>query len=324
MEVIGALGSHVNIINLIGCCTQDGPIYVVVEYAAHGNLRDFLRDHRPPDSGYERPLEALLEGLTCANLVSFAYQVARGMEFLAGRKIVHRDLAARNVLVAKNFVLKIADFGLTRYTSEEDYYRLSTDGRFPVKWMAPESLIDRKYSSKSDIWSFGVLLWEVFTLGGNPYPTVRVENLVQLLRDGHRMEPPPYASVNVYSMMLKCWQWSPRQRPSFPEVVKQLDSMVAQAGDSEYLNLEPSDLPVGPRTPRPSDSQYSSMSNASMTSIATPIQEAPEEEDESEDDYSRELILDTGRIPFPSDGIGDQSTHKQHLLCKLGARTTSV
>lgn len=153
MEMMKMIGKHVNIINLLGACTQNGPLYVVVEFAPHGNLRDFLRDHRPT-SGYEPTIgqdSKERKTLTQKDLVSFAYQVARGMEYLASRRCIHRDLAARNVLVSDEYVLKIADFGLARDIHCHDYYRKTTDGRLPVKWMAPEALFHRVYTTQSDV-----------------------------------------------------------------------------------------------------------------------------------------------------------------------------
>lgn len=150
MEVMKMIGVHINIINLLGCCCKDGPLYVLVEYAEHGNLRDFLRKHRPnayPDEVKEQENQTL----TQKDLVSFSYQIARGMEYLASRKCIHRDLAARNVLVSDDFIMKIADFGLARDLHSQDYYRKTTDGRLPVKWMAPESLFDKVYDAQSDV-----------------------------------------------------------------------------------------------------------------------------------------------------------------------------
>ena len=185
MEVMKYIGKHINIINLVGCLTRTH-LSVVVEYAPYGNLRDFLHEHRPPSSGYEEPIittdDPITRPLTYKDLVSFAYQVSKGMEYLSSKRCVHRDLAARNVLVGDNWVLKIADFGLTRNLQSVDYYRKTSDGRLPVKWMAPEALFDRMYTTKSDVWSYGILLWEIFTLGGNPYPSVPVEQLFDLLK----------------------------------------------------------------------------------------------------------------------------------------------
>lgn len=126
MEVMKMIGTHKNIINLLGCCCQDGPLFVIVEYAPHGNLRDFLRKHRPTCYADNRIEVEKQQTLTQKDLVSYAYQIGRGMEYLASRKCIHRDLAARNVLVSDDFVMKIADFGLARDIHSQDYYRKTT------------------------------------------------------------------------------------------------------------------------------------------------------------------------------------------------------
>ncbi|GAB6024923.1 hypothetical protein CHUAL_010028 [Chamberlinius hualienensis] len=250
MEMMKNIGKHVNIINLLGCCTQDGPLYVLVEFAPNGNLRDYLRTHRP-SSGYERAIGDKSESktLTQKDLTSFAFQVARGMSYLASKRCIHRDLAARNVLVTEDKVMKIADFGLARDVHNIDYYKKTTDGRLPVKWMAPEALFDRVYTSQSDVWSFGILLWEIETLGGTPYPSVPVEKLFQLLRDGHRMEKPYNCSMEMYMLMRECWDDNPHNRPTFSELVDRLDVMLTICTSDEYLDLS---IPVL-QTPPSSD-----------------------------------------------------------------------
>nr|XP_057911981.1 fibroblast growth factor receptor 1b isoform X2 [Doryrhamphus excisus] len=147
MQMMKTIGRHKNIINLIGACTHDGPLFVVVEYAARGNLREHLRARRPP----EYPGQAVPVGMELQELVSASYQVARGMSYLASKKCVHRDLAARNVLVTHDYVMKIADFGLARDVHHVDYYKKTTNGPLPVKWMAPEALFDRVYTHQSDV-----------------------------------------------------------------------------------------------------------------------------------------------------------------------------
>ncbi|XP_042084322.1 fibroblast growth factor receptor 1-A isoform X3 [Haplochromis burtoni] len=152
MEMMKMIGKHKNIINLVGACTQDGPLYVVVEYAAQGNLREYLRARRPVGAEYwSSSRQASLGSLEVRELVSAAYQVARGMAYLASKKCIHRDLAARNVLVTEDSVMKIADFGLARDIHHIDYYKKTTNGRLPVKWMAPEALFDRIYTHQSDV-----------------------------------------------------------------------------------------------------------------------------------------------------------------------------
>ncbi|XP_073181384.1 fibroblast growth factor receptor 1 isoform X7 [Lepidochelys kempii] len=238
MEMMKMIGKHKNIINLLGACTQDGPLYVIVEYASKGNLREYLQARRPPGMEYcYNPTHLPEEQLSFKDLVSCAYQVARGMEYLASKKCIHRDLAARNVLVTEDNVMKIADFGLARDIHHIDYYKKTTNGRLPVKWMAPEALFDRIYTHQSDVWSFGVLLWEIFTLGGSPYPGVPVEELFKLLKEGHRMDKPSNCTNELYMMMRDCWHAVPSQRPTFKQLVEDLDRIVAMTSNQAFLTF---------------------------------------------------------------------------------------
>uniref|UniRef100_A0A8C8FCX2 Fibroblast growth factor receptor n=1 Tax=Oncorhynchus tshawytscha TaxID=74940 RepID=A0A8C8FCX2_ONCTS len=261
MEMMKMIGKHKNIINLLGACTQDGPLHVVVEYASQGNLREYLRCRRPVGLEYwSGPTRAPLDTLEVRELVSAAYQVARGMAYLASQKCIHRDLAARNVLVTEDNVMKIADFGLARDIHHIDYYKKTTNGRLPVKWMAPEALFDRIYTHQSDVWSFGVLLWEIFTLGGSPYPGVPVEELFKLLKEGHRMDRPAACTEELYMMMRDCWHAVQSHRPTFKQLVEDLDRMLSLMANQEYLDLS---IPavqyslVGPDTSSSSDSVFS-------------------------------------------------------------------
>uniref|UniRef100_A0A8C2Z6V6 Fibroblast growth factor receptor n=1 Tax=Cyclopterus lumpus TaxID=8103 RepID=A0A8C2Z6V6_CYCLU len=256
MEMMKMMGKHKNIINLLGACTQGGPLYVVVEYASQGNLREFLRTRRPVGLEYwSGPRQASLGSLEIRELVSAAYQVARGMAYLSSKKCIHRDLAARNVLVTEDDVMKIADFGLARDVHHIDYYKKTTNGRLPVKWMAPEALFDRVYTHQSDVWSFGVLLWEIFTLGGSPYPGVPVEELFKLLKEGHRMEKPSACTQELYLMMRDCWHAVPSRRPTFSQLVEDLDRTLSLM---EYLDLA---LPLV---------QYSTASRDPFSSFLSP------------------------------------------------------
>ncbi|XP_039726765.1 fibroblast growth factor receptor 2 isoform X8 [Pteropus medius] len=238
MEMMKMIGKHKNIINLLGACTQDGPLYVIVEYASKGNLREYLRARRPPGMEYSYDINRVPEEqMTFKDLVSCTYQLARGMEYLASQKCIHRDLAARNVLVTENNVMKIADFGLARDINNIDYYKKTTNGRLPVKWMAPEALFDRVYTHQSDVWSFGVLMWEIFTLGGSPYPGIPVEELFKLLKEGHRMDKPANCTNELYMMMRDCWHAVPSQRPTFKQLVEDLDRVLTLTANEEYLDL---------------------------------------------------------------------------------------
>ncbi|XP_031587142.1 fibroblast growth factor receptor 1-A isoform X4 [Oreochromis aureus] len=259
MEMMKIIGKHKNIINLLGACTQDGPLYVIVEYASKGNLREYLRARRPPGMEYcSNPDQVPVENVSIKDLVSFAYQVARGMEYLASKKCIHRDLAARNVLVTDDNVMKIADFGLARDIHHIDYYKKTTNGRLPVKWMAPEALFDRIYTHQSDVWSFGVLLWEIFTLGGSPYPGVPVEELFKLLKEGHRMDKPSTCTHELYMMMRDCWHAVPSQRPTFKQLVEDLDRALAMTSNQEYLELS---VPLDQYSPSYPDTRSSTCSS---------------------------------------------------------------
>ncbi|XP_061841817.1 fibroblast growth factor receptor 1-A isoform X5 [Nerophis lumbriciformis] len=259
MEMMKIIGKHKNIINLLGACTQDGPLYVIVEYASKGNLREYLRARRPPGMEYcYNPDQVPVENMSIKDLVSCAYQVARGMEYLSSKKCIHRDLAARNVLVTEDNVMKIADFGLARDIHHIDYYKKTTNGRLPVKWMAPEALFDRIYTHQSDVWSFGVLLWEIFTLGGSPYPGVPVEELFKLLKEGHRMDKPTTCTHQLYMMMRDCWNAVPSHRPTFKQLVEDLDRCLAMTSNQEYLELS---VPLDQYSPNYPDTRSSTCSS---------------------------------------------------------------
>ncbi|XP_077076669.1 platelet-derived growth factor receptor alpha [Siphateles boraxobius] len=156
------------------------------------------------------------EGLTTVDLLSFTYQVARGMEFLASKNCVHRDLAARNVLLSQGKIVKICDFGLARDIMHDNNYVSKGSTFLPVKWMAPESIFDNLYTTLSDVWSYGILLWEIFSLGGTPYPGMVVDSsFYNKIKSGYRMAKPEHASSEVYELMMKCWNSEPEKRPSF-------------------------------------------------------------------------------------------------------------
>ncbi|XP_071952931.1 proto-oncogene tyrosine-protein kinase receptor Ret-like [Antedon mediterranea] len=239
-----------NVIRLLGSCTQKGPLLVIVEYCENGSLRKFLRENRKrpiysdhtltPNSERSLPFDEFgshsnTTTLRPRDLLSFAWQICKGMHYLSTLKLVHRDLAARNVLVGDCLVIKISDFGLMRDIYEADSYKRTSKGRIPVKWIAIESLYDNVYTAKSDVWSFAILLWEIVTMGATPYPGVTSERLYNILKTGYRMKKPDGCSDELYQIMTRCWSEKPMDRPSFQELCEIFENMLKR--NIEYLDL---------------------------------------------------------------------------------------
>ncbi|XP_078679580.1 uncharacterized protein LOC144915214 [Branchiostoma floridae x Branchiostoma belcheri] len=230
------VGSHPNVIRLLGACSRRGVLCIIMEYAIHGNLREFLKSrHLVSDLESDRQLCAMGAGvLRDADLLKLALGIARGMAHLASLKCIHRDLAARNILVFDGVVAKVSDFGLAREAKENAYYFKETkDGRMPFKWMAPETLLSGRYTTKSDVWSFGVLLWEITTLGSSPYPGIPTDKIVTLVLKGYRMGKPPNCPQDIFDMMKKCWRHTPAERPTFRDLKDTLEKLLQYPPDGK-------------------------------------------------------------------------------------------
>ncbi|XP_032878724.1 receptor-type tyrosine-protein kinase FLT3 isoform X1 [Amblyraja radiata] len=305
------MGSHENIVNLLGACTHLGPVYLIFEYCCYGDLLNYLKNNREKfhrtltdvfahnnfsfyhnlhnDQQLRYNGKNLLQNesympmnkktgtdtlsrisdcdllsseneLTCPinmadyqnaskyedddlhvvtfeDLLSFSYQVARGMDFLTSRSCIHRDLAARNVLVTHGKVAKICDFGLARDIMQDSNYVMRGNARLPVKWMAPESLFEGSYTIHSDVWSYGILLWEIFSLGVNPYPGIQVDtNFYKLIKSGFKMDQPFYATEAIYKVILNCWALDPGKRLAFSDLVCIFEKRLADAEVAVYHN----------------------------------------------------------------------------------------
>ncbi|XP_046619877.1 uncharacterized protein LOC124305012 isoform X1 [Neodiprion virginianus] len=181
--------------------------------------------------------ETVTDPICTQDLVCWAWQISRGMQYLGAKKVLHGDLAARNILLSDNNVVKICDFGLSKSLREEQNFANNERGPLPVKWMAIESLRDRVFSTKSDVWSYGIVLWELFSLADTPYHGIRPENMYQTLIEGYRMERPKYAPQILYDMMLHCWKEEPSERPSFESLIWKISEMVDEHVKLYYLDL---------------------------------------------------------------------------------------
>lgn len=198
-----------NLVQLYGVCSKDRPIYIVTEYMRHGSLLNYLRRH-----------ESTL-GTNVGLLLDMCIQVCKGMAYLERHNYIHRDLAARNCLVGSANVVKVADFGLARYVLD-DQYTSSGGTKFPIKWAPPEVLNYTRFSSKSDVWAYGVLMWEIFTCGKMPYGRLKNTEVVERVQRGIILEKPKACFKEVYEVMRICWAHNPEVRPSFRVLKDQL------------------------------------------------------------------------------------------------------
>ncbi|CAH2107874.1 unnamed protein product [Euphydryas editha] len=229
--IMQKIGTHPNVVTLLACCTEQEPYLLIMEYVMCGKLLTYLRERR------SRPDRFSGSGaLTSRDLTVFAYCVARGMDYIASKGIVHRDLAARNVLVDHNKLCKIADFGLSRAAGAA---ARGGRGALPVRWMAPEALLYNVYSHHSDVWAFGILLWEIVTLGSTPYAAMSGREVLAAVADGYRLERPAHCKPQLYRAMHACWHADPAQRPSFAALKAQLAELLDnEPAEGHYVDLD--------------------------------------------------------------------------------------
>ncbi|KAM4831415.1 tyrosine-protein kinase Srms isoform 4-T4 [Urocitellus parryii] len=202
---------HERLIRLYAVCSDGEPVYIVMELMCKGSLQSYLGS--PEGQALSLPL-----------LLSFTCQVAEGMGYLEEQRVVHRDLAARNVLVGNDLTCKVADFGLARLL-KDDVYSPSSGFKIPVKWTAPEAANYRVFTQKSDIWSFGILLYEIFTFGQCPYEGMSNQETLRQISRGYRLPCPAACPAEVYTLMLRCWKDSPEERPTFAMLWEKLGTM---------------------------------------------------------------------------------------------------
>ncbi|CAM9782853.1 unnamed protein product [Lampetra planeri] len=226
---------HPNVLGLIGVCMEMSQQHrmprpmVVIPFMQHGDLHSFLLRSRISNQPTLVPLDTL---------VKFMVDIAGGMEYLAGKNFIHRDLAARNCMLHENMTVCVADFGLSKKIYSGDYYRQGRIAKMPVKWIALESLADRLYTSKSDVWAFGVTMWEIATRGQMPYPGIANHEIYDYLQQGHRLKQPPDCLDQLYDLMYGCWHLDPTQRPSFTSLRYELEKIAKSLPEELYVNAD--------------------------------------------------------------------------------------
>ncbi|XP_008304578.1 receptor-type tyrosine-protein kinase FLT3 [Stegastes partitus] len=355
LKMLTHIGQHANIVNLLGACTDTGPIYLIFQYCCFGDLLNYLKNNseryhksvtdaftkdrfrslyhnlqlkkKPSEpeatvdnyvpmygssatrgqediallalnsgdmEGYEDP-ESFdssddqtedLEALTFDDLVSFAFQVAKGMEFLSSKNCIHRDLAARNVLVTKGRLVKIGDFGLARDIDNDSNYVVRGNVRLPVKWMAPESIFQGMYTMKSDVWAYGILLWEIFSLGVTPYPGMKVDHtFYSIIERGFKMDCPYYSDQSMYEMMCKCWELDPCNRPSFSKLVSFMCDQLTDREEKLYHNML--------------DQTSSDYQNAAAVLDICALAKRDENKTQSANDYCQNHVSEESKVEIP-------------------------
>ncbi|KAM9353961.1 high affinity nerve growth factor receptor [Symphorus nematophorus] len=217
---------HQHIVRFYGVCTDGEPLAMVFEYMRHGDLNRFLRAHGPDARILEESKMPPLGQLTLPQMLHIAAQIASGMVYLASLHFVHRDLATRNCLVGEGLVVKIGDFGMSRDIYSTDYYRVGGRTMLPIRWMPPESIMYRKFTTESDIWSFGVVLWEIFTYGKQPWYQLSNSEAIECITQGRELERPRTCPKEVYLLMQGCWQREPQQRMVIKDIHNRLLTLV--------------------------------------------------------------------------------------------------
>ncbi|XP_062255178.1 focal adhesion kinase 1-like isoform X5 [Platichthys flesus] len=203
---------HPNIVKLMGVITEN-PVWIIMELCTLGELRSFLQVRK--------------YSLDLASLILYSHQLSTALAYLESKRFVHRDIAARNVLVSTVDCVKLGDFGLSRYMEDSSYYKASK-GKLPIKWMAPESINFRRFTTASDVWMFGVCMWEVLMYGIKPFQGVKNNDVIGRIENGERLAMPPQCPPTLYSLMTKCWSYDPSKRPRFTELKTQLSTILEE------------------------------------------------------------------------------------------------
>uniref|UniRef100_A0A8P4GAU1 receptor protein-tyrosine kinase n=1 Tax=Dicentrarchus labrax TaxID=13489 RepID=A0A8P4GAU1_DICLA len=283
--------NHPNVIKLLGVCLEGGSGHspkpmVILPFMKYGDLHSFLLRSRLGESPLFLPTQTLLK---------FMVDIALGMEYLSGRNFLHRDLAARNCMLRNDMTVCVADFGLSKKIYSGDYYRQGRIAKMPVKWIAVESLADRVFTVKSDVWAFGVTMWEIATRGMTPYPGIQNHEIYDYLLEGHRLKQPADCLDELYEIMYSCWRADPLDRPCFLQLREMLEKLTEKLPESFsrddiiYINTSfPEEDPDGetlpPERPVFNSSPSCSHQAAENSVVTADIHGSLEDEDEEGDD----------------------------------------
>ncbi|KAM8852572.1 tyrosine-protein kinase Mer isoform 1-T1 [Synchiropus picturatus] len=328
--------NHPNVIRLLGVCLEVGPgncpkPMVILPFMKYGDLHSFLLRSRLGESQIFLPTQTLLK---------FMVDIAMGMEYLSGRNFLHRDLAARNCMLRDDMTVCVADFGLSKKIYSGDYYRQGRIAKMPVKWIAVESLADRVFTVKSDVWAFGVTMWEIATRGMTPYPGIQNHEIYDYLLEGHRLKQPPDCLDELYQIMFSCWRPDPLDRPLFPQLRILLEKLTEKLpetcnkDDVIYINTSfPEEDPDGDPISPLSTSSPSCSHQAAANSVVTADVHGSMEDEENHDRYvvvvpsdpsMRSVGMDTPLLSgdrfghtngdMVTDGVDHSSSDTSHLL----------
>ena len=262
--------SHPNIVKLLGVCAVGHPMCLLFEFMGRGDLNEFLRSCSPTNYIVRSNNGETFTDtkLSHPDMFWISVQIAAGMVYLADRKFVHRDLATRNCLIGDDMTVKIADFGLSQKIYSSEYYRGDDRDAIPIRWMPLESILYNKYTVESDVWAFGVCLWEIFSYALQPYYGMTHEEVVEFLKEGGVLSCPDNCPPDIYGLMTWCWQPRAHHRPPFPVLHQNLDDLMA----GRSLSLPMPALPPASSTGRRS---CCSIAGSTDTFLTRPCSCAP-------------------------------------------------
>ncbi|XP_021926794.1 focal adhesion kinase 1 isoform X10 [Zootermopsis nevadensis] len=253
---------HPHIIKLIGVCSES-PIWIVMELARLGEMRAYLQSNK--------------HRLDLATLLLYTFQLSTALSYLESKKFVHRDIAARNVLVSAHNCVKLADFGLSRWVEDQSYYKASK-GKLPIKWMSPESINFRRFTTASDVWMFGVCMWEILMLGVKPFQGVKNNDVIGKIESGERLALPQNCPPRLYSLMSQCWAYEPSKRPSFKDIREVLNEILMEERHQQQETMRRENRRVQAMSwgstgsddpPPPKPSRFPILGAANSTSLAS-------------------------------------------------------